>query len=230
MFKFTTRPGFKINTQKRELKIYKSFKRLHNALPRYPAKIDKKLDFILYRKSSRIWNPHKKLKLSIIKRVLNFGYGIIRIDENGIRHRTTPSAGALYPLFILYFNHKNGSLYKYNGLKLLKIKKLDPQNLNKVSKILRLSDIKNIDFKNASGFIFLFADLENIILKYGLRGYYFTLLEAGHVLQNLNIAAIRFNVGLCEIGLPINEEFLKKIFELNKKSIIFILHCVVGPL
>lgn len=65
LFKFTTRPGFKINTQKRELKIYKSLKRIHSDLPRYPAKIDKKLDFILYRKSSRIWNPHKKLKLSI---------------------------------------------------------------------------------------------------------------------------------------------------------------------
>jgi SagB-type dehydrogenase family enzyme len=36
--------------------------------------------------------------------------------------------------------------------------------------------------------------------KYGLRGYRFTLLEAGHVVQNLQLAAAASGLGCLPIG------------------------------
>jgi len=37
-------------------------------------------------------------------------------------------------------------------------------------------------------------------IKYGERGYRFVLLEAGHVAQNICLAAVGMNLGACPIG------------------------------
>ena len=54
--------------------------------------------------------------------------------------------------------------------------------------------------KNASAIVFHTADLEQAIAKYGDRAYRYLHLDAGHLGQRLNLAAIRLGLGVSGIG------------------------------
>ncbi|HHP7230252.1 MAG TPA: SagB/ThcOx family dehydrogenase, partial [Xenococcaceae cyanobacterium] len=54
--------------------------------------------------------------------------------------------------------------------------------------------------KNASAVVFHTADLQQAIAKYGDRAYRYLHLDAGHLGQKLNLAAIRLGLGVSGIG------------------------------
>jgi SagB-type dehydrogenase family enzyme len=204
--------------------LLKAHKNLHNKT----VILNKKFNFMYKRKSVRNFKKYK-LSLNIIRDILNFGYGIIRIDDKKIKHRTTPSAGAFYPLILIYLDIKRKSVYKFDGYKLKIIKKFNEKLFKEFIKKSGLYLLKEIiDINNASGFIFIFSDLKYSLLKYGPRSYYFSLIESGHVLQNIIIFSTFYNIGLCEIGLPLNENYIKKFFKLNLNTVFYIISCVIG--
>lgn len=190
--------------------------------------LSKDFRFLYNRKSTRRFNERKNLKLSLIEKIVNIAYGIIRIDGNGVFHRTVPSAGAFYPCKIIYFDFKSKKLYFHTGYRLKFIKKFNNYQFNYLLNGIRSNKMNNIDFKNAQGFIFIFADLSRIIIKYGLRGYYFALLEAGHILQGLNLACANYSIGICELGLPLDDGTLRKILGINNKYVLNIINCIIG--
>ncbi|MDJ0742471.1 MAG: SagB/ThcOx family dehydrogenase [Xenococcaceae cyanobacterium MO_167.B27] len=54
--------------------------------------------------------------------------------------------------------------------------------------------------RNASAIVFQTADLQQAISKYGDRAYRYLHLDAGHLGQRLNLAAIRLGLGVSGIG------------------------------
>jgi SagB-type dehydrogenase family enzyme len=48
--------------------------------------------------------------------------------------------------------------------------------------------------------LFITAQFERSLFKYRDRGYRFILLEAGHVAQNMNLAATALGLGSVDIG------------------------------
>lgn len=198
----------------------------HSLFPRYTNKLSKDFNFLYKRKSTRIFKG-QRLTLTKINQLLDISYGTIRVDKNKLIHKTIPSAGAFYPLLVYYFDIKNKKLYVYNG----KLKFLRDINGGKIyDYIYKLFSkyLLHINWLNATGFIFVFADLKYSIKKYGVRSYYFSLIESGHLLQNINIYCAKEDIGVCELGMPFNETIMKKLFKIKSNFTLHLLTCIVG--
>jgi SagB-type dehydrogenase family enzyme len=52
----------------------------------------------------------------------------------------------------------------------------------------------------AAGVLMLTAVVQRTMRKYGDRGYRYILLEAGHVAQNVNLAATALGIGTVDLG------------------------------
>jgi len=130
-------------------------------------------------------------------------YGVTREAQEGIFPRPlrcVPSAGALYPLE-LYFHtigvdELPGGLYHYNPsrnrVELLR----RGDHSRKIAEGLVQPEIA----VEATLIVFITAMFERATFKYRDRGYRFTLLEAGHVGQNINLAANGLGLGAANIG------------------------------
>jgi SagB-type dehydrogenase family enzyme len=133
----------------------------------------------------------KELELEKISQLLWAAQGITKKDTG---YRTTPSAGALYPLEL--FLVKSDGVFHY-----------EPEE-NKLEKMLS-EDLK-VELAEASvyqGFIaiapisiVITAVYERITVKYGERGIRYIYMEAGHSCQNLLLQAVALGLGAVPIG------------------------------
>jgi SagB-type dehydrogenase family enzyme len=125
--------------------------------------------------------------------------GIQRI-EGGYEFRTAPSAGALYPIeTYLTVNSVKGlepGIYHYS---------ISSHQLEQ----LRLGDFGRQTAAAALGqgmcatacVVFIWsAVFERCKWKYGQRAYRYIYLDAGHIAENLALAATSLDRGSCEIG------------------------------
>jgi SagB-type dehydrogenase family enzyme len=147
----------------------------------------------------------RRLDLRELATLLYCAYGVNReADENPFRRplRTVPSAGALYPLEI-YLHSRSvtdlpAGLYHYHPVR-HELRQLRSGDLtSKVASAL-VSGQKHLALTSSLQ-IFIGAVLERTLIKYGERGYRFVLLEAGHVGQNLSLAALGLGLGCVNIG------------------------------
>ncbi|ASN87153.1 MULTISPECIES: SagB family peptide dehydrogenase [Pectobacterium] len=147
------------------------------------------------------------LTLTQLRTILHFAYGETRDNKsNPDIHRpfrTVPSGGALYPLE-LYFYHSGqieglaAGIYHYsptfNALHFIK-----PGNFN--SELAQaLVEFQSHLAEQLSVVIFITGLFQRSIFKYRNKGYRFCLLEAGHVAQNINLAATALQLGVINIG------------------------------
>ena len=138
--------------------------------------------------------------------------GINRFDNGhdfDSSKRRYPSAGARYPLEVypLIFNCKGlaKGLYHYN----VKDNSLE---------LLLKKDLSNW-LKNALGgeewplgssvIIIITTVLGRTTVKYGDRGYRYSLIEAGHMAQNLHLLSTELRLGSCAMGGFLDKEFDK---------------------
>lgn len=128
--------------------------------------------------------------------------------------RPVASAGALFPLSIYFINRITSKgmpagLYQYDPLK---------------EEILLLSTdffIEAIQYSlndeecifGAPCIFFICGDIRRHTKKYANRGYRYMLLEAGHVVQNMTIAAIESELGGVEYG-GFYDEAVKRLFQM----------------
>lgn len=154
------------------------------------------------RETVRTFDPDRPMAFEDAAAVLHYAYGINRTNE-GTEYtrpfRNAPSGGALYPLEI-YFHATNiqglePGVYHFNptgpGLRLL-----TPSDQSaKLRSILVQPELLP-----AAMMIFITAQFERSLFKYRDRGYRFVLLEAGHVAQNMNLAATALGLGSVNIG------------------------------
>lgn len=143
------------------------------------------------------------ITLQKVATLLRLGYGVTRGNEDG-RYprpfRTIPSGGALYPLEIfLHAGNVEGlarGLYHFNAsenhLRFLRNEDLT----SGIASALVQSEIAT----QASLILFVTALFERTIFKYSDRGYRFIFLEAGHLAQNVNLAATALGLGATNVG------------------------------
>ncbi len=131
-----------------------------------------------------------------VSALLRYAYG-----QTGVGyHRFSPSAGALYPLE-LYPAVLNGvgipaGLFHYN------VRRHDLEHLPTLNLREAIADAIFVPevAATASMIVAITAVFGRTKIKYGERGYRFGLLEAGHVAQNLCLAATALGLGTCPLG------------------------------
>jgi SagB-type dehydrogenase family enzyme len=120
--------------------------------------------------------------------------------------RTVPSAGALYPLEIYFHSvhvqDLDAGLYHYDAARdvVRLIREGDGSRFIAEGLVQR-----NLPFE-ASLMFFVTGIPRRCTFKYRERGYRFMLIEAGHVAQNLSLAAAGLNMGSLCIGGFLDEK------------------------
>jgi SagB-type dehydrogenase family enzyme len=160
-------------------------------------------DVFTARVSRRSFNG-TPLTLPELASVLHAAYGVV--DPAGERpetlhaRRTVPSAGGLYPLELYVVAERVESLPR--GLHHYDPKRHSLEELSRGSQLAVFASglIDEDMIHGCSAIVLLSAMFWRSRFKYGLRGYRFALLEAGHVGQNILLAAAALGVGACPVG------------------------------
>lgn len=159
-------------------------------------------DAIARRASARQMRPGP-VPWPALAAMLRAAYGVTH-DERAAgfprRFRSVPSGGALYPLDLFFHTvhvpELEPGLYHFNPL-------------DETVRLLRRGDSSRGISQglvqpglalDCSVMVFMVASFERSVFKYGDRGYRFVLIEAGHVAQNLNLAAAALGFGTLNIG------------------------------
>ncbi|HUT03393.1 MAG TPA: SagB/ThcOx family dehydrogenase [bacterium] len=131
--------------------------------------------------------------------------GVERIEQ-GYEFRTAPSAGALYPIETYVIVNE--------------VRKLEPGLYHYSIKAHQLEELRRGDFRGqiaaaalgqgmcaTAGVVFVWsAVFERCKWKYGQRAYRYIYLDAGHIAENLALAAVSLNLGSCEIGALFDDQ------------------------
>ena len=136
------------------------------------------------------------LKLNDVAQILWASQGI---TGSGGR-RTSPSAGALYPLEIYLVSGRvsglHAGIYRYQP---------DGHNLARISvgdtrMKLAQASLRQNAIVNAPATIAIFAVFERTTIKYGNRGERYVHIEAGHAAQNICLQAVALSLRSVVIG------------------------------
>ncbi len=171
------------------------------ALPA-PAMPGRELGEVVRERRSERRFGEAALPLGTLSTALELGYGETGTSEHeGAILRAVPSAGALYPL----------ELYpvalRVAGLGDPALFHFDPTRhvLERVRPIAPLDAVAELGpypelLTRSAVVIFVTAMFWRTRFKYGLRGYRFALLEAGHVVQNIVLAATARDLAAVPLG------------------------------
>jgi SagB-type dehydrogenase family enzyme len=155
--------------------------------------------------------------------------GVQEISDRPATMRPVPSAGARHALetFVLLNNVKSmeKGVYRYAALEnvLLEVTH-DSGKIEGIAKACRSS--QPICEASAAMFIWV-AVAERMTWRYSERGYRFLHLDAGHVCQNLYLAAGAINCGACAIG-GYNDLQINEILDLDGDDLFVIYLAAVG--
>ncbi|OHB72893.1 MAG: hypothetical protein A2Z25_03210 [Planctomycetes bacterium RBG_16_55_9] len=153
---------------------------------------------IRQRKSIREFQP-KSISIGQLSYLLWASTGIQRV-EDGYEFRTAPSAGALYPIETYVVANSvrtlEAGLYHY-AIRTHQLEQLKQGDLRNQVAAAALGQ----GMCAAASAVFVWSAIfERCKWKYGQRAYRYVYLDAGHVAENLALAATSLNLGTCEIG------------------------------
>jgi SagB-type dehydrogenase family enzyme len=178
--------------------FYKTYPRLEQVkLATTPVRQELLQEILLGRKSEREYiGP---ITFNELSNIIYYSCGLL--PENGACRRMYPSAGARYPIecYILTKSVDNLSpgVYHYN-VKKNTFETLLSEDIS--AEIEGMLINQNALFKNLSALFVLTTVLSRTEVKYGIHSYNFSLLEAGHIAQNMYLIAQTQRVGICAIG------------------------------
>jgi len=125
--------------------------------------------------------------------------GIQRI-EHGYEFRTVPSAGALYPIetYVVVNNVRKlpAGIYHYS----VRNHQLEEIKLGEFQQAISAAALGQEMCASGAAVFVWSAVFERCKWKYGQRAYRYMYLDAGHIAENLALAAVSINLGSCEIG------------------------------
>jgi len=156
-------------------------------------------DAVAARRSSRSFAP-RSLELGRLATLLHAAYGVTgAVGRTPQALRTVPSGGALYPLELYVVSHRvDGlelALYHYDplrhGLELLR-----PLDAPAGAELSPYAE----PLADSAAVVAITAMFWRSRFKYGARAYRFALLEAGHVGQNLLLAAAALGLDAVPLG------------------------------
>lgn len=163
-------------------------------------------------------------------RLLSLGVGLNHRTEKTMRFRTYASAGARYPIevysVVLRSEDMPLGIYHYNIL---------DNSLELIREGNFEKDLQ-VFYANQDGIIFdapcylLFSMVfERTMQKYGERGYRFMYLDAGHMSQNLYLAAEHLGLGAVGIGgADTDDSFMDHLLRVNGAEESFFYGMAVG--
>lgn len=167
-------------------------------------------------KNRRSIRAYKNLPLTLqeVGQLLWAAQGIT--DNNGFR--TTPSAGALYPLEIYLvagnINKLSPGVYHYIAAN-HSLKKIKDGDLRIM---LAKAAIGQVSVKLAAANIVITAVFSRTIKKYGEMGKRFVLMEAGHSAQNIYLQSVSLNLGTVSIG-AFNSNDVKDVLNFKEEPL-----------
>lgn len=192
----------------------KSYPRLPSIKLQEVNREDSEFETLLnYRESHRnfLESPISFIELSKI-------VGSCRITDSKRKpeKRTYPSGGARFPveLYVVSYNIEglNPGAYHYNmkenSLELLLKTDLRNQRRELISPYL----------ENPASTIIFTSVIARSEVKYGLRAYPYSLIEAGHMGQNIQLSASEIGIGSCPVSGFVDDT-IKKILDLTDDEI-----------
>jgi len=147
----------------------------------------------------------KAISLESLSCLLWAGTGISR-EEQGFQFRTAPSAGALYPVETYLIAHQIEQLkpgvYHYH---------IRGHSLNVLQEGMFARDIAQAALDQemcaqAPAVFVWSAVFERSKWKYDQRAYRYVYLDAGHIAENLALAAVALGLGSCQIAALFDDE------------------------
>jgi len=147
----------------------------------------------------------RSLDLVTVSQLLWACQGITARMDN-FEFRAAPSAGALYPVeTYLAAHHLQGAergIYHYNvaGHKLELLKSGDFRE-----RVMQAGLMQPVLYECAVAFLWT-AVVKRSSWKYGQRAYRYIYLDAGHLAQNLALAAESLDLGCCLVGALFDDE------------------------
>jgi len=180
------------------------------ALPAFTPRKQMSLDKTLrLRKSTRDFKERSVL-LEQLSYLLWTSTGIQR-TEYGYQFRTAPSAGALYPIeTYIIANDVQGlpaGLYHYA----IRSHHLEQIKLGDLSRQIAEAALGQEVCAAAPAVFVWSAVFDRCKYKYGQRAYRYIYLDAGHIAENLALAAVSLDLGTCQIGALFDDEVNKLI-------------------
>ncbi|MFX1283988.1 MAG: SagB/ThcOx family dehydrogenase [Promethearchaeota archaeon] len=176
------------------------------------------------RKSVRKYSDHS-LSLIELSWLLWCTQGVKEIMGSRATLRTVPSAGARHAFeTYLLVNRVDGlqqGLYRFLAID----HKLVPLNLEEnIAEKITNAALDQSQVKTCGVTFLLVAIVERMTWRYGVRGYRYLHIDAGHVGQNLYLAAENIGCGVCAIAAFEDKE-LNNILDLDgeKQFVIYIL-------
>ena len=173
------------------------------------------------RRSIRAYTQ-EPMKLEELSQILWATQGITA-SAGEHRLRTTPSAGALYPIeTYLLVNRVEGldpGLYHFD----VETYQLDVLKLGNFSNEVTAGALDQRIAARASVVFIWSAIFQRSKWKYLQRAYRYIFLDAAHIAQNLALAAEGLGLGSCQIG-AIYDDYLNELLDLNitEESVIYL--------
>jgi SagB-type dehydrogenase family enzyme len=125
--------------------------------------------------------------------------GIQRI-EDGYEYRTVPSAGALYPIetYVIVNNVRDldAGVYHYS----IQSHQLEQLKQGEFRQKIAAAALGQGMCATAAAVFAWSAIFARCKWKYGQRAYRYIYLDAGHIAENLALAAVSLELGSCEVG------------------------------
>lgn len=130
----------------------------------------------------------------------------IQRSERGFEFRTAPSAGALYPIeTYVIVNRVDGipaGVYHYS----VRQHCLETIKVGDFSNEIAIAALGQRMCLEAAAVIVWTAVFKRSKWKYGERAYRYIYLDAGHMGENLALAATGIGLGTCQVGALFDEE------------------------
>ena len=147
--------------------------------------------------------------------------------EGGYEFRTAPSAGALYPMetYVVVNDVRKlePGLYHY-AIQDHELQRLKTDDLRRPTAVAALGQAM---CATAPAVFVWTAIVERSKWKYRQRAYRYIYLDAGHIAENLALAAVSLGLGTCQIGALFDDE-VNKILEVDGTEETTIYMSVVG--
>jgi SagB-type dehydrogenase family enzyme len=172
---------------------------------------------IIQRQSHRQYK-NEAITLDELAYALYMTQGVKKMRDDLATFRTVPSAGARHPFeTFLVVNNVIGlksGIYRYLALshELLLIEESDT-----IAESLTKACLGQKMVKQAAVTFLWVADSYRTTYRYGMRGYRYMFLDAGHVCQNLYLVAEQMRMGTCAIA-AYDDDQVNELFGFDGKN------------
>ena len=198
-------------------------------LPSLPSPSGPALEQVIARRRSIRDYGDRTITLAELSRLLHYSFGITDQSDPTLAFRAAPSSGALFPvdLYPVIFNVAGVSpgVYHYQ-VKSHQLELIRPGDFRQdvFQAVLSQEMILRAGFALVVTTVF-----PRVQWKYVDRSYRYALLEAGHVGQNVYLAATALGLGPCGIGAFFDDD-LNRLLGVDGRDEATVYVLAVGPL